>query len=66
MMTVVLLATKRQFPAVPRRAIVCGQSSIVIHCKVQTTCPSAAPEVTPGFSGVRVDQLLMFCVVFGR
>lgn len=66
MVTVVLLATKRQFPAVPRRAILCGQSSIMTHCKVQTTYPSAAPAVIPGFSGVRVGQLLMVYVVCGR
>jgi hypothetical protein len=31
-----------------------------------TVYPSGAPDVTPDFSGVRVDQYLVFCVVFCR
>ena len=33
-------------------------------CKTRSTYPSWAPEITPGFVGVRVAQSLIFYVVF--
>ena len=33
-------------------------------CGAGTVYPSGAPGFTPGFSGVRVAQSLVFCVMF--